>query len=404
MTQKNRICILLWLIVVFLLVCLWWLKKNTVTESFDNAWSNLAEQASNVGKDVSNYVSDNTGSIWDNENATDWKYENPGDIALMRSRESSASYLATIEKPSLMETIEMATYNPAVFSNDRFINVGDPNTTGLNRTTLNGAHFNLNDITADIINDNPDQKIQWAKVSMDMIKTDKNNIRVVKNSSSPPIVIDDACSTKGFLNSNFKEDICTANGGNFKSINEKCQQLSPENCSIPSCCVLMNGNICSAGNIRGPTYLTKNGRNVDFTYYYYKKKCYGAGCAMAKEYEPACNKYDNNSTGVSKACMIKMFNIHGCPNSAPHDLINERMIQTYSLSTKKFLDDYIKSAVDILKYKIAETADPASKLLCYGEPKQEKVESAEDDEPLPAESLDDVGGALNRGLDTLKFG
>ena len=406
MAKKNRICILLWLIVLVLLFCLWRLKINTVTESFDNAWTSLAKQTVNVGRNVGDYVSDNTGSVWDNENATDWEYENPGDIAQMRSRQSSVSYLATKENPTLAETVEMATYNPAVFSTDRFINAGDPNTTGLNSTRLNGANYTLNDVATDILNDTPNQKIKWDKVIVDTTNNGDDKISIVKKSMSNSYIIDDACSTKGFLNSNFKEDICSANGGNFNTINEKCQQLSPENCSIPSCCVLMDGNTCSAGNIRGPTYLTRSGQNVDFTYYYYKKKCYGAGCEMAKEYEAECNKYDNNSKGISKRCMIKMFNIHGCPNSAPNDLINDSMVQKYSLSSKKFVNNYIKTAVDILKQKIAETDDQISKNLCYGEPKQEKVESVSvgDGQPKPVESLDDVGGAINRGLDTLKFG
>ena len=405
MAKKNRICIVLWLIVLFLLFCLWRLKINTVTESFDNVWSNLEHQASNVSRNVRNYVSDNTGSIWDNDSTADWEYENPGDIAQMRARQSSVSYLATKENPNLAETVEIATYNPAVFSTDRFINVENPNITGLNSTQLNGANYTLNDVATDILNDTPNQKIKWDKVNVDTTNTGNDRIGIFKRPMSNSNIIDDACSTKGFLNSNFKEDICSANGGNFNTINEKCQQLSPENCIIPSCCVLMDGNTCSAGNIRGPTYLTRNGQNVDFTYYYYKKKCYGAGCAMAKQYESECNKYDNNSTGISKACMIKMFNIHGCPNSAPNDLINASMVQNYSLSSKKFVNNYIKTAVGILKQKISETDDQISKNLCYGEPNEEKEESDStgNGRPLPVESLDDVGGAINNGLDNLRL-
>jgi hypothetical protein len=433
MAKKNRICIILWLIVLFLLFCLWQLKINTVKESFglldNNTFTALGSKASDALEKTGDYIDANSDGIF-NDDGFDLKSSPeimqtnfgfmPSDLPYLSNadnytqdeiirtqiKRSSMAYLAKKQSRSLAETVEMATYNPAVFANDRFINVGDPNTTGLNSTALRGANYTLNELTTDIINDEPEQEIQWDKVSLDLTKNAKNNIRVVKNPSSPPIVIDDACSSKGFLNSNFKEDICNTNGGNFNSINEKCQQLSPENCAIPSCCVLMNGNTCSAGTIRGPTYLTKNGRNVDFTYYYYKKKCYGTGCEMAKEYEAACNKFDNNSTGISKDCMIKMFNIHGCPNSEPNDLINDSMVQNYSLSSKKFVNDYIKTAVGIVKHNIANGIDASNNnITCYGEPKKKNDTSASaaagDGRPKPVESLDDVGAALNRGLDSL---
>jgi hypothetical protein len=407
MRKKISTCLILGASVIILLISLWLIKISTITESFDNAWTNLGQQAQSVGGSIRNYVSDNTGSVWEtNNNATDWEYASPGDIAQMRSRQSSASYLATKENPSLVDTINITTYNPTVFSSDRLINIGDPNTTGLNRSILNGANFNLNDVATDILNDNHGD-IKWDKVIIDTVNTSGNTINVVKSPIPKSRIIDDACSSKGFLNSSFKEDICTVYAGDYNALNEKCQELSPENCSIPSCCVLINGNTCSAGNVGGPTYLTRNGESVDYTYYYYKKKCYGTGCDMAKQYEAACNKYGENTTGVSKQCMIKMFNIHGCPNSAPNDLINSSMVQSYSLSSKKYVNDYIKNAVSTLKFNIAQTDDPESKRLCFGEPKPKPKaigsSTTRPGGPAPVESIDDLGGAINTGLDSLKF-
>lgn len=414
--KKNIICFILWGIVIFLLFCLWYIKLTTVKESFelfDNAWTDIGKKAWNAGKSAGSFIGNNTSNIFitnqgpHNDNN---QYKNMGDVAHMRSQQSTVNYLGTLAKPSTVDIINMVTFNPDVFSGDRLINVGDQNTTGLSPKLLNNADFNLNDIAIDILNDNK-TKIDWNKVFVDTTNTGDNTINVIKQPNASPGIIADACSTKGFLNSNFKEDICTVVGpdsirvpNTAANINKKCQELSPENCSIPSCCVLINGNTCSSGSITGPTYLTQDGQVVDFTYYYYKKKCYGTGCGMAKEYEAACNKYDNNSTNVSKDCMIKMFNVFGCPNPSPVDIINPTMVQSYSLSSRKYVSDYLKTAVGILKYKIAQTKDPESLRICNGDPKiAPKITQAAPSGPQPVESLDQLGGAINTGLDTVKF-
>jgi hypothetical protein len=58
---------------------------------------------------------------------------------------------------------------------------------------------------------------------------------------------------------------------------EYCRSLDSATCSSTSCCVLLGGSKCVAGNEMGPTYKTNYGdfllRNKDS--YYYNGKCYG---------------------------------------------------------------------------------------------------------------------------------
>lgn len=58
---------------------------------------------------------------------------------------------------------------------------------------------------------------------------------------------------------------------------EYCRSLDVNTCSSTSCCVLLGGSKCVAGNERGPTYKNNYGdfllRNKDA--YYYNGKCYG---------------------------------------------------------------------------------------------------------------------------------
>ena len=54
-----------------------------------------------------------------------------------------------------------------------------------------------------------------------------------------------------------------------------CQELSSRSCKVTSCCVLLNGKNCVAGDINGPTFRNRNGKNINYDYYYYKDKCMG---------------------------------------------------------------------------------------------------------------------------------
>ena len=402
---KIKISLVLGIIVILLLCWLRKIKQKEGFDLFDNAFTSLGKKAKNAYNKAGDYIDDNTSYIFISEDEN--IYPNMGDAANMRNQKTNVAYLETKLNPTLIDTIKMKTFNPAVFSNDRTIYVADPKVTGMNRTRMGVADYNLSDITTDILNNNSNQVIEWDKVFVDTTISKDNMISVVKLPNTKSNIIADACSKKGFLNSNFKEDICTENEGDKTAINAKCKELSADNCKIPSCCILVNGNTCMAGNIQGPNFLTQNGKNVDYTYYYYKDKCYGTGCEMAKEYESACNGYAENDIGVSKACMIKMFNINGCPNNNPAELINDEMVQSYSQSSKQYVNNFIKNTIDILKHNIEYNDDPtSSKNLCYGPPppppeKIEEISSTEDAEPLPAEDLNDVGNAINVSIDRL---
>ena len=70
---------------------------------------------------------------------------------------------------------------------------------------------------------------------------------------------------------------CNATKNNKIEMEQKCNALSLESCASTSCCVLLGGQKCVAGNENG-AYMTANYtdytlRNKDF--YYYQGKCYG---------------------------------------------------------------------------------------------------------------------------------
>jgi hypothetical protein len=60
-------------------------------------------------------------------------------------------------------------------------------------------------------------------------------------------------------------------------IEQVCNRLNKNGCASTSCCVLLGGSKCVAGNENGPKFKTNYGdvfvRNKD--YYYYQSKCYG---------------------------------------------------------------------------------------------------------------------------------
>jgi len=157
-------------------------------------------------------------------------------------------------------------------------------------------------------------------------------------------IINDSCSTKGILHSDYKEDICEKYGRNPRKLDEKCKSMSVTNCKIPNCCVLLDGKQCRAGNTNGPLFLTDKGKDIDFSFYYNKQKCYGQ-CDPNFNPLKKCDKYLHNSVGISKDCMTQMFNNFGCSNPEPDYFINDDMIKKYSLSSRKYVENHIKSEV-----------------------------------------------------------
>jgi hypothetical protein len=70
---------------------------------------------------------------------------------------------------------------------------------------------------------------------------------------------------------------CAANKNNTLEIETQCGKIGKETCASTSCCVLLGGSKCVAGNEAGPTmkanYSDVSVLNRD--YYYYQGKCYG---------------------------------------------------------------------------------------------------------------------------------
>lgn len=70
---------------------------------------------------------------------------------------------------------------------------------------------------------------------------------------------------------------CTQFKNNTLAIEEKCGALDLNTCASTSCCTLIGGQKCVAGNENGPSnpanYTDYNLKNKDF--YYYQGKCYG---------------------------------------------------------------------------------------------------------------------------------
>tara|TARA_B100000902_G_scaffold386306_1_gene428796 strand:+ start:328 stop:840 length:513 start_codon:yes stop_codon:yes gene_type:complete len=60
---------------------------------------------------------------------------------------------------------------------------------------------------------------------------------------------------------------------------KKCRALlSKKNCTSTSCCVLLDGDKCVGGSSAGPTYLSLEGKNVEFDYYNFKDKNGSVSC------------------------------------------------------------------------------------------------------------------------------
>lgn len=74
-----------------------------------------------------------------------------------------------------------------------------------------------------------------------------------------------------------KGGICEANKESKIELETACQKLDSNTCSSTTCCVLLGGQKCVAGNQNGPTmrsnYSDMGISNTD--YYYYQGKCYG---------------------------------------------------------------------------------------------------------------------------------
>jgi len=182
------------------------------------------------------------------------------------------------------------------------------------------------------------------------------------------LILTSGCSLKSIVKSQYEEDICTTYAGEYPTIDAKCKALSNDNCNLPACCVLINGTKCVAGTANGPTFLTDQGNEIDYKYYLYRNKCYGAGCDEASNgYLQKCGKYAKNSTGVSKECMIEMFNQAGCPNKTPTFVINDDYVYNNSKSSKEYIETDIKAITKSLLSDITK-GNEDSRIKCKADP------------------------------------
>jgi hypothetical protein len=77
------------------------------------------------------------------------------------------------------------------------------------------------------------------------------------------------------INLNPITDFCKSSSDSLK---ESCTKLTKKNCNETTCCIVLNGKKCVAGNQDGPTFKTDSGEDITVDYYYYQSKCYGPMC------------------------------------------------------------------------------------------------------------------------------
>jgi hypothetical protein len=84
-------------------------------------------------------------------------------------------------------------------------------------------------------------------------------------------------TTPVFNTSSILGGFCAQNNGDTNKLEEKCNALDLNACASTSCCVLLGGQKCVAGNDRGPTNPANYSdfRVVNKDVYYYQGKCYG---------------------------------------------------------------------------------------------------------------------------------
>jgi hypothetical protein len=308
-------CLLLG-VTITVLAIFWWINKNTIIEG------NFTDDLKNITKNVNTNIDFNVS-----DNMSDNMSDNLDKISN-----------SSIEE-SLYATVDTA---------------GD---------SINTV---LSDIASFVIEKEVDNTPKWTDITSKQITTKPDTITIAERPDTS-FITTDSCSKKNILHSEYANDICEANLGDYETIDKKCKALSNENCDLVSCCVLLNGNKCVAGNINGPTFLTDQGKEIDYNYYKYRGSIYPENYNFnpTGEYLKNCGKYASNSTNISKKCIIQMFNDAGCSNKNPDLLINDSSVYKYSKSSKRYIQTDLTNAVKVLKGNIINN-DEDSRILCDG--------------------------------------
>jgi cytoskeletal protein RodZ len=128
------------------------------------------------------------------------------------------------------------------------------------------------------------EALKNKKKSKKSKKTDTTNEETTTNEATTTDTIDDTNEIvpppepdkpNTSINMSPVDDFCKSNSASLK---ESCNKLTKKNCNSTSCCVILNGKKCVAGNQDGPTFKTESGEDVTVDYYYYQNKCYGNSC------------------------------------------------------------------------------------------------------------------------------
>lgn len=121
--------------------------------------------------------------------------------------------------------------------------------------------------------------IIFIEVSNLNLNTDQANKKVVQVVNIEALQNNDNTNKKDTpdtsINLNPVSDFCKSSSDSLK---ESCTKLTKKNCNETSCCIMLNGKKCVAGNQDGPTFKTESGKDITVDYYYYQNKCYGNSC------------------------------------------------------------------------------------------------------------------------------
>jgi hypothetical protein len=126
------------------------------------------------------------------------------------------------------------------------------------------------------LNLNPDKSTKKLVqvVNIEALKN-KNKNSTEEDEEDIPLPAPEPNKSDISINMSPVDDFCKSNSASLK---ESCGKLTKKNCNATSCCVMLNGKKCVAGNQDGPTFQSESGQDIPIDYYYYQNKCYGNDC------------------------------------------------------------------------------------------------------------------------------
>jgi hypothetical protein len=116
--------------------------------------------------------------------------------------------------------------------------------------------------------------IDVSNINLNPNKSTKKVVQVV-NIEALKNINDKKEAPNTTINLNPVSDFCKSSSDSLKT---SCGKLTKKKCNSTSCCIMLNGEKCVAGNQDGPTFKTEAGQDISIDYYYYQNKCYGNNC------------------------------------------------------------------------------------------------------------------------------